>query len=88
MVYHSGSEMLDKLIPMDFSGTVQCDGYGAYEHFAKHRAAEGRPVLSAGCWAHYPERDFIRSTVHEVSVRMRHRSAAALNINPDAFGTS
>src|SRR6202007_1145412 len=38
--------------------------------------------------AHYPERGFIRSTVHEVSVRMRQRAAAALKINPDAFSTS
>jgi transposase len=43
---------LDKLIPLDFSGTIQCDGYSAYDHFARHRASAGRPVLLAGCWAH------------------------------------
>jgi transposase len=41
-----------KLIPLDFSGTIQCDGYSAYDHFAKQRASAGRPVLLAGCWAH------------------------------------
>src|SRR3984893_908052 len=46
------AKCLDKLIPMDFRGTIQCDGYSAYDHFARHRAAAGRPVLLAGCWAH------------------------------------
>jgi transposase len=46
------AKCLDKLIPSDFSGTIQCDGYSAYDRFARHRAIEGRPVLFAGCWAH------------------------------------
>jgi transposase len=46
------AKFLDKLIPPDFSGTIQCDGYSAYDHFARHRASAGRPVLLAGCWAH------------------------------------
>jgi transposase len=46
------AKCLDKLIPIDFSGTIQCDGYSAYDYFARHRAAEARPVLLAGCWAH------------------------------------
>jgi transposase len=46
------AKCLDKLIPIDFSGTIQCDGYRAYDHFARHRATAGRPVLLAGCWAH------------------------------------
>ena len=52
MVHDSGAKCLDKLIPLDFSGTIQCDGYSAYDHFARHRASAGRPVLLAGCWAH------------------------------------
>jgi transposase len=32
----------------DFRGTVQCDGYGAYLSFAKHRP----DIELAGCWAH------------------------------------
>ena len=46
------AKCLDKLIPANFRGTIQCDGYSAYDHFARHRGAEGRPVLLAGCWAH------------------------------------
>jgi transposase len=40
---------LDVIIPVDFKGTVQCDGYAAYPCFAKGR--EGTITL-AGCWAH------------------------------------
>lgn len=46
------AKCLQRLVPMDFSGTIQCDGYSAYDHFARHRASEGKPVLLAGCWAH------------------------------------
>jgi len=40
---------LDHIIPADFSGTVQCDGYSAYPSFANR--SEGRITLAA-CWAH------------------------------------
>jgi hypothetical protein len=40
---------LENIIPVDFSGTVQCDGYAAYRTFAQSR--EGAITL-AGCWAH------------------------------------
>jgi transposase len=46
------AKCLDKLIPPDFSGTIQCDGYSAYDRFARQRASAGKPVLLAGCWAH------------------------------------
>jgi transposase len=46
------AKCLEKLIPIDFEGTIQCDGYSAYGHFARHRASAGKPVLLAGCWAH------------------------------------
>jgi transposase len=46
------AKCLDKLIPIDFSGTIQCDGYSAYDYFARHRATKAKPVLLAGCWAH------------------------------------
>jgi transposase len=46
------AQCLEKLIPRHFSGTIQCDGYSAYDRFAKQRASAGRPVLLAGCWAH------------------------------------
>ena len=39
---------LDQLIPANFTGTLQCDGYPAYRAFANGR--EG--IELAGCWAH------------------------------------
>jgi transposase len=47
---------LDNIIPINFSGTVQCDGYQAYCAFAQSR--DGRITL-AGCWAH------VRRKFHE-----------------------
>ncbi len=40
---------LDNIIPVDFTGTVQCDGYTAYRSFANRR---GTAIELAGCWAH------------------------------------
>ncbi len=47
---------LDNIIPVDFHGTVQCDGYSAYRAFAKGRA---KTIALAGCWAH------VRRKFHE-----------------------
>jgi len=38
---------LEKIIPVDFSGIMQCDGYAAYPAFARER-----DITLAGCWAH------------------------------------
>ena len=43
---------LQKLVPLDFNGTLQCDGYTAYDRFASLRAQEGKPLTLAGCFAH------------------------------------
>jgi len=40
---------LEKIIPVDFRGTIQCDGYEAYDCFAKGR---GEKIVLAGCLAH------------------------------------
>ena len=40
---------LDNIIPADFSGTIQCDGYEAYDCFARRR---GKKIVLAGCLAH------------------------------------
>nr|WP_206171080.1 IS66 family transposase [Phragmitibacter flavus] len=40
---------LDNIIPVDFTGKVQCDSYGAYPAFAGSRAGQ---IELAGCWAH------------------------------------
>jgi transposase len=39
---------LDKVLPVDFRGTVQCDGYAAYASFARHK----EHIQLAACWAH------------------------------------
>ena len=40
---------LEKIISGDFSGRVQCDGYTAYDAFARTR---GDAIELIGCWAH------------------------------------
>lgn len=50
------SVCLEKIIPVDFNGTLQCDGYQAYRTFAQSR--DGAVTL-AGCWAH------VRRKFHE-----------------------
>jgi transposase len=39
---------LDNVVPADFSGIIQCDGYAAYASFAKGKGG----IQLAGCWAH------------------------------------
>ena len=40
---------LENIVPVDFKGTVQCDGYAAYRAFANRRNGA---IELAGCWAH------------------------------------
>jgi transposase len=40
---------LENIIPLNFTGTLQCDGYSAYRAFANTR---GPGIRLAGCWAH------------------------------------
>jgi transposase len=42
-------ECLDTIVPVDFQGTVQCDGYDAYNRLAQR---SGREIKLAYCWAH------------------------------------
>ena len=46
---------LDNIIPVDFTGTIQCDGYSAYRAFAADRKGA---VALAGCWAHVRRKFF------------------------------
>jgi transposase len=39
---------LEKIVPADFRGTLQCDGYEAYPSFARRR---GEAIVLAGCLA-------------------------------------
>ncbi len=46
---------LDRIVPVNFAGTLQCDAYVAYQSFARTRAGNGHggaPITLAGCWAH------------------------------------
>ena len=47
---------LEQIIPVEFEGTLQCDGYEAYPCFAKRR---GEKIVLAGCLAH------VRRKFHE-----------------------
>ena len=40
---------LENLVPVDFTGTIQCDGYAGYGAFVDRREQE---ITLAGCWAH------------------------------------
>ena len=48
---------LDKVVPVDFTGTLQCDGYAAYPSFANGRTDKNKIEL-AGCWAHVRRKFF------------------------------
>jgi transposase len=49
------SACLDNIIPVNFTGTIQCDGYSAYRSFAAERKGA---VTLAGCWAHVRRKFF------------------------------
>jgi len=46
---------LGNVLPVDFSGTLQCDGYAAYPSFARQHP---KPIQLAGCWAHVRRKFF------------------------------
>lgn len=43
------SDCLDNIVPVDFTGIIQCDGYAAYGAMARRRTGA---ITLAGCWAH------------------------------------
>lgn len=63
--------VLEKIIPVDFSGIMQCDGYIAYPAFAKRH---GQPLVLAACWAHV-RREFV-----DASQTGAHRADALLMV--------
>ncbi len=46
---------LDTVLPVDFKGIIQCDGYSAYDTLARRRAGT---VTLADCWAHVRRKYF------------------------------
>lgn len=59
VVYHwetsRAASCLDTVLPVDFKGTIQCDGYSAYDAFARQR---GGTITLADCWAHVRRKYF------------------------------
>lgn len=45
-----GAKCLDEVLPENWKGTLQCDGYVAYRTFANSRSSG--MITLAGCWAH------------------------------------
>jgi transposase len=59
VIYHwetsRAAGCLENVLPVDFKGTIQCDGYQAYDAFAQK---PGRAVTLADCWAHVRRKFF------------------------------
>jgi transposase len=53
---------LHSIVPPTFQGIIQCDGYSAYDAFARSRSPAGSLRL-AGCWAH-ARRAFFEAREH------------------------
>ena len=53
-----GAACLESIVPPDFKGILQCDGYSAYNSFIKTRATAGHTIRLAGCLAHVRRRFF------------------------------
>jgi len=63
-----GTQCLNHLIPVDFRGVIQCDGYSAYRAFADSRKGA---IQLTGCWAH------VRRKIHD-ALEQSPRTAAWL----------
>jgi len=59
VIYHweisRAARCLETVVPVDFQGTIQCDGYSAYDAFARQR---GGALTLADCWAHVRRKFF------------------------------
>jgi transposase len=59
VIYHwetsRAARCLETVVPVDFKGTVQCDGYSGYDTFARQREGD---VTLADCWAHVRRKFF------------------------------
>ena len=47
-----GADCLESIVPADYRGIIQCDGWKSYNRFVKDRAAKGHQIQLAGCMAH------------------------------------
>jgi hypothetical protein len=59
VIYHweisRAARCLESVLPVDFKGTIQCDGYSAYDAYARQRQGA---VTLADCWAHVRRKFF------------------------------
>jgi transposase len=68
---------LEKIVPVDFVGKIQCDGYTAYDAFAR-----GRPDIElAGCWAH------VRRKFFDAHLQGCRRSKLVLHLLQNLYAT-
>jgi transposase len=51
---------LQTIVPADFSGVIQCDGYAGYDAFVRHHQGQ---IELVGCWAH-TRRKFFEAREH------------------------
>jgi transposase len=63
-VWHTSraTACLESIVPREFAGVIQCDGYSAYDSFAAIAERSGKIAL-AGCWAHV-RRGFFEAREH------------------------
>jgi len=54
------AECLKNVVPVDFTGKIQCDGYAGYDAFAR---AHPKPIELPGCWTHV-RRKFVEAAEH------------------------
>jgi transposase len=51
---------LQQIVPGDFDGHIQCDGYTGYDAFAAHR----KEITLVGCWAHVRRKFYAAHQAH------------------------
>jgi transposase len=54
MEWHTGrgAVCLERLVPADYTGIIQCDGYGVYHTFIQSKTRSADTITLAGCLAH------------------------------------
>jgi hypothetical protein len=72
------AKCLEKIVPLDFTGVIQRDGYAAYESFARGR---GGRITQAGCWTH------VRRKFHEALGQAPKQAALVLHIMQNLYNT-
>lgn len=61
------SQSLQQMVPQEYRGVIQCDGYAGYQSFAQS-LQRGDNISLAGCWAHV-RRKFYEAMDHSGDAR-------------------